>query len=62
MQNRFKSKVVWASIVSQILILLVALDVIDTGMSAALETASLAVLEALVAFGILNNPSSKDNF
>lgn len=62
MQNRFKSKVVWAAIAAQVIALLVTVGVIDTGMSAVLETVILSVLELLVAFGILNNPSDKENF
>ena len=61
-QNRFSSKVVWAAIISQLLGLLVAVGVIDTGMSSTLETVVLAVLEALVTFGVLNNPSDKQHF
>ena len=61
-QNRFKSKVVWAAIVAQVFTLLVTVGVVDTGMSATLETVAMAVLEMLVAFGILNNPSDKQHF
>lgn len=61
-QNRFKSKVVWAAIVAQLFGLLVATGLIDTGMSAALETVALAILEMLVTFGVLNNPSDKQHF
>lgn len=62
MQNRFKSKVVWAAIAAQVITLLVTVGVIDTGMSAVLEGVAISVLELLVAFGILNNPSDKENF
>lgn len=62
MQNRFKSKVVWAAIAAQVITLLVTVGVIDTGMSAVLEGVILSVLELLVAFGILNNPSNKESF
>ena len=61
-QNRFKSKVVWAAIAAQVITLLVTVGVIDTGLSAVLEAVVLSVLELLVAFGILNNPSDKENF
>lgn len=62
MQNRFKSKVVWGSIAAQVLAILVTTGVIETGMSVVLETVIVAVLEMLVAFGILNNPSDSENF
>ena len=55
-QNRFRSPVLWASVVAQILSLLVVIGVIDTGLSEAIEGVLIAVLELLVAFGILNNP------
>lgn len=61
-QNRFKSKVVWAAIAAQVVSLLVTLGVIDTGMSDALNAVAVSVLELLVAFGILNSPTDKDNF
>lgn len=61
-QNRFKSKVLWASVAAQLLSLFVALGVIDLGLSEALEAVVVAVLELLAAFGILNNPTDKQNF
>lgn len=57
-QNRFKSKVMWASVIAQVLSILVALGVIDTGMSKIIDTICVGVLQMLVAFGILNNPTS----
>lgn len=59
-QNRFKSKVVWAAIAAQVLVLLVTLGVIDTGMSATITGVVTAVLELLVTFGVLNNPTDPD--
>lgn len=61
-QNRFKSKVVWAAIAAQLLGLLIALGVIDTGMSEAINAVVVSVLELLVSFGVLNNPNSKSTF
>lgn len=62
MQNRFKSKVLWAAVAAQVLSLLVTVGVIDTGLSATLEGVVVAVLEMLTVFGVLNNPTSKQNF
>ena len=59
MQNRFKSKVLWISIGTQIISMLIALGVIDTGCSELFETILVSVCELFVAFGILNNPTSK---
>lgn len=58
-QNRFKSPVVWASIVAQVLSILVLMGVIDTGMSEAIEGVAAALLQLLATFGVLNNPTSK---
>lgn len=60
MQNRFKSKVLWVSIGMQIISMLIALGVIDTGCSEIIETILISVCELFVAFGILNNPTSKE--
>ncbi len=60
MQNRFKSKVLWTSVGTQILSILIALGVINVGSSELLETILISVCELFVAFGILNNPTSKE--
>lgn len=61
-QNRFKSPVLWGTIVAQVLALLVTVGVIDTGVSEAVEAVFAAVLNLLGVFGILNNPTSKNTF
>jgi phi LC3 family holin len=60
--SRLKSKVVWASIASIIL-----LFVNQTGLVNDLQLDSIknlidVVLSCLVVFGILNNPTTKDKF
>lgn len=60
--NRLKSKVTIVSIVSQILAVLIALDVIDINVSQQINAVVIALLELLVTFGVLNNPSDKENF
>lgn len=62
MQNRLKSKVVWAAIVGQVLAILLALGVIDAGMGETINTVFASVLQLLVAFGILNNPTDNAAF
>lgn len=57
-QNRFRSPVLWASLVAQILSMLVILGVIDTGLSEAVESVSASLLQLLAAFGVLNNPTN----
>jgi uncharacterized membrane protein len=62
MQNRFKSPVLWASLVAQILAILVLLDVIVPTQSETINAVVAAVLQMLVAFGVLNNPVTPDKF
>lgn len=61
MQNRFSSKVLWAAVAAQVLALLVTVGVIDTGVSATINGVITAVLELLVAFGIVNNPTDANS-
>ncbi len=62
MQNRMKSPVVWGAIVAQILAILVTIGVIDVGMSDTIKAVVASALELFVAFGVLNNPTAKDEF
>lgn len=57
-QNRYKSYVLWAALAAQLLSMLVLLGVIDTAMSEAIEGVMVALLQLLVAFGVLNNPTN----
>lgn len=58
LQSRFKSKVLWVSIATQVISLLVALDIIDIGTSDLLNNLVITVCELFVTFGILNNPTT----
>ena len=62
MQNRFKSVVVWASIVSLILSILVQCGVLLPDQAEGLKGAITGILDALVIFGILNNPRDPVEF
>lgn len=61
-QNRLMSPVTIAAIAAQVLSILVMVGVIDTGLSEAIEGVIASVLQLLVAFGVLNNPTSKTGF
>lgn len=61
-QNRWKSAPLWIALAAQLLGLLVVVGVIDAGQSDLLNGVIVALCEALTAFGILNNPTSKDTF
>ena len=61
-QNRLLSPVVWSAIAAQLLAILVTLGVISTGVSEAIDGLVASFLQLLVAFGVLNNPTSKNSF
>ena len=61
-QNRFYSPVVWIAVVAQILSILIVLDVITIAQQEAINQVVAAVLQVLVAFGVLNNPKDPSNF
>lgn len=61
-QNRFKSPVVWAAVVAQILTILIVLDVINVAQQESINQVVAAVLQLLIAFGVLNNPVTSDKF
>jgi len=62
LQNRLKSKVVWVSIVSTVLLLFNQFGILDNLQLETLKNAADVVLSVLVVFGILNNPTTKDKF
>jgi uncharacterized membrane protein len=61
-QNRFKSPVVWASIVAQVLSILVLTGVIVPTLSDTINTVVGSVLQMLVVLGVLNNPENSSSF
>jgi phi LC3 family holin len=62
LQNRLKSKVVWISIVSTVLLLFNQFGILDNLQLETLKNAADVILSALVVFGILNNPKTPDKF
>ena len=61
-QNRFKSPVVWAAVVAQILTIIIVLDVINVAQQETINQVVAAVLQLLIAFGVINNPTTQDKF
>ncbi|MDD4279754.1 MAG: phage holin [Candidatus Sumerlaeales bacterium] len=61
-QNRLKSPVVWAAVVAQILTVLIVLDVINVAQQETINQVVAAVLQLLIAFGVINNPTSSTTF
>ncbi|HWR22953.1 MAG TPA: phage holin [Feifaniaceae bacterium] len=61
-QNRWKSPVLWTSIVAQVLGILVMAGVVDTGLTETVNQIAAGVLQLLVLVGVLNNPTDKRNW
>lgn len=61
-QNRFKSIVTWTSLVAFILSVLVTMNVIGAEWSESISGAVAGILNMLVVFGVLNNPTDNTNF
>ena len=62
MQNRLKSWVFWSSLAAQIISILTATEVIDFALGDVFNNVVAAVLQLFVVFGVLNNPTDKENF
>lgn len=62
MQNRLKSPVFWAALAAQLLTILVLLEVITPAQNETINAVLAAVLQAFVAFGLLNNPTNPQGF
>ena len=61
-QGRLKSKVVWGTLAAQILSILVLLEVVTPTQSEVINQVVGAVLQLLVVYGVLNNPTSSTTF
>lgn len=61
-QNRFKSIVTWTSIIALVINILVQFGVILPDQGNAITGAVGGILNALVVFGILNNPTNPVEF
>lgn len=59
MQNRWKSKVVWLAVLAQVLVIV---GLFVPGITEPIKIVGTAIIEILTLFGILNNPTDKDNF
>lgn len=62
MQNRLKSWVFWSSLAAQIISILTATEVIDFALGETFNAIVAGVLQMFVLFGVLNNPTDKENF
>ena len=62
MMKRLLSPVTLAAVVSQILSILIVLEVITPSESESINGVLAALLELLVTFGVLNNPTDEKHF
>ena len=58
-KKRLTSKVVWLSVLSQVLVIVA---IVHPEIRGTIEIISVAVLEILTAFGVLNNPADRGKF
>lgn len=58
MQNRFKSLVLWTSIVAQVVVIGLLTHLFNIGLGDTINAVASAVLQLLVLLGILNNPTN----
>lgn len=61
-KERLKSPVTLAAIVGQIVTILLMVGAISTGAGDTVNNVAAGVIQLLVLFGVLNNPSDKANF
>ena len=61
-QNRLKSPVFWVGILTQLMTMLVAFDVIDVSQFEAIKVALVALGEVVTVFAVGNNPTNKTGF
>lgn len=61
-KERLKSPVTLAAIVGQIVTILLMVGAISTGAGDTVNNVTAGVIQLLVLFGVLNNPTDKSNF
>lgn len=57
-QSRWQSKVLWAAIIAQVVAILVMTGVIDLQQGEFVNQVASAILQLLVLFGVVNNPTN----
>jgi uncharacterized membrane protein len=61
-QERWRSTVLWGALASQIMSILVLVGVIDITQSETINTVIGLSFQILTTIGVLNNPSSKEEW
>ena len=62
MQSRFKSKVVWFAVLAQVIVVLQLTGVLEISQIEIINGVVTAVIQTLVLFGVLNNPTDHSGF
>lgn len=62
MKDRLESKVVWMSVLAQVVTILQLTGALSITQIEIVNGVAAAILQILVLFGILNNPSDKKHF
>lgn len=62
MQKRWKSKVLWVAIIAQVVSILVLTGIIDTGTGQQVEQIGALALQILTILGVVNNPTSSEQW
>jgi len=60
--NRFKSPVLWIAILAQIVVILQLTNAITISEIELINGIATSVIQILVLFGVLNNPTDKKSF
>lgn len=61
-QSKWKSKVLWLAVGSQVVSILLLFGVFDVGQSELVNQVISGMLQILVLFGVLNNPNDAEGF
>ena len=61
-KSRWSSPVVWGSIVAQLVSILLVTNTIPPALGDKINEVAAMVLQLLVLFGVMNNPTDRDNF
>ena len=61
-QSRWRSPVLWAAVWTQVLALLLTLNIVNVGLEDTARMVIAGVLELFILFGVLNDPTDKEHF
>lgn len=61
-QSRWKSKVMWAAVAAQVIVILQVTGLVTPSDIELINTVITATLQILVLVGVLNSPTTKDGF